>query len=173
MHNHLFVKQTHKNVKVAFTLFYMMLLIIIIIMVNSVIDKHFHWGFIVFLGITLILIIYLTKLFESFGIYLCNDKIYYKTIKTREIDVNKIVGIKIIKSEAKVNIAYPPFTLKDNNGKTLYSMIFLSKIEDEMKNYPYGDIEFLREYKKNVIMYSIYDKEMTEYFQEHKGTVLL
>ena len=66
----------------------------------------------------------------------------------KEVDINKIVGVKIIKSEAQVNLAWSSFDMKDNKGKNLYSIIFLSKIENGMKEYPYGDLEFIRTYKK-------------------------
>ena len=39
--------------------------------------------------------------------------------------INKIVGIKIIKAEAQVNLAWSPFIMKDKIGNLLYSMIRL------------------------------------------------
>ena len=46
-------------------------------------------------------------------------------------------------------------------------MMFLSRIEDGMKDYQYGDLEFKRKYGKRIIMQSVYDKRLIGYFKEH------
>ena len=120
--------------------------------------------FLIFLSL---LLLYLSKLFEGFGIYINNDKVYYKTLVRKKIDINSIVGLKIIKSEGQVNIAWSSFDMKDKEGKNLYSMIFLSRIEEGMKEYHYGDLEFKRDYRKSIIMQSVYDKRLIDYFKEH------
>ena len=63
---------------------------------------------------------------------------------------------------------YDTFDIKDKEGKKLYSMMFLLKIEEGMKEYQYGDLEFKRRYGKSIIMQSVYDKRLIDYF---KGTL--
>lgn len=114
--------------------------------------------------------LYLVKLFDTFGVYVKDGKIIYKTFKRKEIDMCTIVGVKIIKAEGQVNLAWSSFDINDNKGNALYSMIFLSNLENEMETYPYGDLEFIRKYKKSVIMYSTYDERLIEFFKEHIST---
>lgn len=158
-----FVKQSHKDIKTAFFLLYLCLLSVVI--VGMVVNKIFNVGFIIALTVVLILFVSLVKFFGSYGIYVTNEKIFYKTIRKKEIDIGTIVGIKIIRSKAQVNIAWPSFDIKDKKGDSLYSMIFLSEIEDGMKEYPYGDIEFLRRYRKGIIMFSIYDERLIAFLK--------
>ena len=132
-----------------------------------IINEKMKVVMIVFLIIFLFLLLYLSNLFDGFGIYINDDKVYYKTIKRKEVDINSIVGIKIIKSEGQVNIAWSSFDMKDKEGKNLYSIMFLSRIEDGMKEYPYGDLEFKRDYRKSIVMQSVYDEKLIDYFKEH------
>lgn len=84
-----------------------------------------NYGMIIFLAAFLLLFVYLSKVFGTFGIYIHDDRIYYKTIKRKEVDINSIVGIKIIKSEGQVNIAWSSFDMKDRKEKSLYNDILI------------------------------------------------
>lgn len=64
-----------------------------------------------------------------------------------------------------MNIAWSSFNIKSNNEHAMYSMIFLSDIENKMKQYPYGDLEFLRKYRKSIVMYSVYDERLIKFFK--------
>lgn len=171
MNKSIFIKQNYKNIKGAFLLMYIILFAIITF--GVVINARYC----IFGAVSLILILavfcYLIRLFDSYGIYVTDGRIYYQTLRRSEVDINRIAGIKIIKSEAQVNLAWSTFVLKDKNKNELYSMIFLSDIEDGMKNYPYGDIEFLRTYRQNVVMYSVYDEKLLEYISESKDDIII
>lgn len=164
MQDSYFVNQRHKCVKIALiNIFVCLYAIILAILIKAQII--YCWSFI-FLGIVLLLFIYIIKLFGSFGIYIIENKVFYKRFKKKQIDVNSIIGIKVIKSEIQTDLAWSPIDLKDKQGNRLYSAIYLSKIDSHMKNYPYGDIEFIRKYKNDIIMYSIYDKVMIDYLKQ-------
>lgn len=169
MNEQFFVKQSYKNVKVAFAILFICFFIVTII--GMIKNQQFYLGFAMFLVAMLILFTCLTKLFDSYGIYVVNGKLFYKTIKKREIDIKSIVAVRVIKSEAQVNLAWSTFDMKDKKGHSLYSMIFLSEIKDGMGEYPYGDIEFLRKYKKSVVMYSVYSKELIEFLTKNSANV--
>ena len=73
----------------------------------------------IFLIFLFLLLLYLSKVFERFGIYINDNKVYYKTLVRKEIDINSVVGLKIIKSEGQVNIAWSSFDIKNKEGKNL------------------------------------------------------
>lgn len=50
-------------------------------------------------------------------------------------------------------------------------MICLSDYEEGMKKYPFGDIEFIYKYKKNVVFYSVYDEKLLEYLKKHNADI--
>lgn len=165
MNKEIFVKQNHKNIKTLLLILYICFFCIsTIIMIANEKTRLIISIFLIFL---FLLLLYLSKLFEGFGIYINDNKVYYKTLSRKEININSIVGIKIIKAEGQVNIAWSSFDIKDKEGKNLYSMMFLSRIEDGMKDYQYGDLEFKRKYGKSIIMQSVYDKRLIDYFKEH------
>ena len=165
MNKEIFVKQNHKNIKTLLLILYICFFCIsTIIMIANEKTRLIISIFLIFL---FLLLLYLSKLFEGFGIYINDNKVYYKTLSRKEIDINSIVGIKIIKAEGQVNIAWSSFDIKDKEGKNLYSMMFLSKIEEGMKEYQYGDLEFKRRYGKSIIMQSVYDEKIIDYFKEH------
>lgn len=161
----IFVRQNHKNIKIVFLILYICFFCIsTIIMITN---ENVRFEMIIFLVVLFMLLSYLSNVFNGFGVYINDDKVYYKTLKRKEVDINSIVGIKIIKAEGQVNIAWSSFDMKDKEGKVLYSMMFLSNMEKGMKEYPYGDLEFKRRYRKSIIMQSVYDKNLIEYFKEH------
>ena len=165
MNKEIFVKQNHKNIKTVLLILYICFFCISTIIMFA--NEKARLVISIFLIFLFSLLLYLSKLFEGFGIYINDNKVYYKTLSRKEIDINSIVGIKIIKAEGQVNIAWSSFDIKDKEGKKLYSMMFLSKIEEGMKEYQYGDLEFKRRYGKSITMQSVYDKRLIDYFKEH------
>lgn len=114
MNRDYFIKQNHKNAIATFLiLFFCILVVVIMIVVRS---NTFYWGYVAFLLVTLFVCISLGILFDSRGVYINDKNIYYKVIVKKEIELNKIVAIKIIKSEGQVNLAWSPFALKDRQG---------------------------------------------------------
>ena len=104
MNKEIFVKQNHKNIKTLLLILYICFFCIsTIIMIAKEKTRLIISIFLIFL---FLLLLYLSKLFEGFGIYINDNKVYYKTLSRKEIDINSIVGIKIIKAEGQVNIAW-------------------------------------------------------------------
>jgi len=169
MDNNYFIKQSHKNAMATFLILFLCLLVVVTIIVVR--NNCFHWGYVAFLFITLFICISLGILFERKGVYVDDEHIYYKVITKKEIEIKKIVAIKIIKSEGQVNLAWSPFDLKDRQGNVLYSMICLSDYEVEMNKYPFGDIEFIHKYKKFVVFYSVYDENLLKFLKKHNANI--
>lgn len=169
MSENFFVKQNHKNNKMAFLILYMILFFITSLIITE--NKKYAIYGISALILLMIIIICMIRIFESFGIYIIDGEMYYKIIKKKKIDMNKIHAIKIINSEAKVNLAWSSFELKDDKREPQFSMIFLLEENENMKNYPYGDIEFINTYKVNVIMYSIYDEKLLKWIKERNNNI--
>ncbi len=165
MNKEIFVKQNHKNIKTVLLILYICFFCISTIIMFA--NEKVRLGMSIFLIFLFLLLLYLSKVFERFGIYINDNKVYYKTLVRKEIDINSIVGIKIIKAKGQVNIAWSSFDIKDKEGKNLYSMMFLTTIEEGMKEYQYGDLEFKRRYGKSIIMQSVYDERLIDYFKEH------
>ena len=128
----IFVKQNHKNIKTVLLILYICFFGISTIIMYA--NEKTRIVMSIFLILLFLLVLYLSKVFERFGIYINDNKVYYKTLLRKEIDINSIAGIKIIKAEGQVNIAWSSFDIKDKEGKNLYSMMFLSRIEDGMKD---------------------------------------
>ena len=168
MNEQIFVKRSHKDTKTALIVLYVCLFIVGVF--GVLVNDELIFEIIAFLIVAFILFLYLIKLFNTFGVYVKDKKKIYKTFKRKEIDIYTIIGVKIIKAEGQVNLAWSSFDIKDNKGNALYSMIFLSNFENEMEKYPYGDLEFMRKYKKSIIMYSIYDERLIEFLKEHIST---
>ncbi len=163
MKDNCFIKQNHRNIKVSFITVSILLFGITLLFVYRFKNMCFE-SFTIF-GLTILLFVFLEKLLNSFGVYVLNGKIYYKTIIKKEIDPNTIVGIKIIKSEATVNPVWSPIMLKDKNGNVMYSAIYLTEIRENMRNYPHGDLSFIIVYREDIAMYSIYDEEFIRYLK--------
>ena len=111
---------------------------------------------------------------EKNGLYIENSKIIYRIRKkNNKININNIVAIKIVKSEAGSRPARPTCYLKDSNGNQLYTLFFLSEVIETMQKYSDGDINFLKRYRKYVIFYTIYDEVLIEYIKSKKSNVML
>lgn len=95
------------------------------------------------------------------GLYICKKDVCYKMLRKRSIDVQKIVGIKIIRSYAYLRPIYCPLT--DLRRNPLFTVILLCSVQEEMNSFNKSDMEFMQTFHRDVICYAVYDKEAVEY----------
>ena len=90
---------------------------------------------------------------------------YYRNFKSTKINVEDIVGVKIIQayscSENK-----PFYPIKNAKGEMLYSAAFLRSVTEEMYHYKDGDLWFNREYRKHIICWTIYEQDAIDYLKD-------
>lgn len=118
------------------------------------------------IGILLVLNFMLVKFFNAMGLYVGNEKLFYKVLFLREINPSDIVGIKVIKARAVGGKYRGSYNLKNVKGKQLYSAIFLNKLDGKMIKYNRGDLEFISKYRSNVIFTIRYDFKAVKKIQE-------
>lgn len=166
----LFIKQTHTDFRVLFGIVYLVCLALFVLV--SVRNQSIHFLTIISLIILFILCLYISKLLNSFGVYINEDNIYYKKIKKYPIDTKAICAIKIIKSEIDGKYGCRP--VKDIHGNNMYSMIFLSGVTDYMYDYGYGDTMFLHEFKDYILFHTIYDDVFCDYIKaQNLGIIII
>lgn len=112
-----------------------------------------------------VLIFTLIKIFNTIGLYIIGNKLFYKNLSLKEVNPFDIVGVKVIKSRA-VGKYIGNYDLKTIKGKQLYSAVFLNKLDGEMIKYNRGDLEFISKYRSNVIFTIRYDFKAVKKIQE-------
>ena len=165
----LFIKQTHTDFRVLFGIVYLICLALFVLV--SVRNQSVHFLTIIFFIVFFILCLYISKLLNSFGVYVNENTIYYKRIKKQPIDTKAICAIKIIKSEIDGKYGCRP--VKDIYGNNMYSMIFLSGVTDYMYDYGYGDAMFLHEFKDYILFHTIYDNVFCDYIKTQNLDIII
>ena len=130
-----------------------------------------HWETISFLIVWLGLCWYVSRFFNSFGLYITETNIYYKKIKKHSVDLESVYAIKIIKSE--IDGKYGRRPIKDIRGNNMYSMIFLSGIAEHMYNYEYGDTMFMHEFKNYVLFHTVFNDDFLKHIKEYHPNVIV
>ena len=155
-----FFKKTHVDITAFFLLIYITLLILFCIIFGD----NFNVLIITSTVISLIFLL-LMRFYKGIGRYIDNDIIYEKKIKAKNINVNKIKGIKVIQAYSvggKYRGFYP---IQDNNGNFLYTAILLKDITDEMRDFIKGDLWFNQTFKSEIITSSVYVQDAVEYLK--------
>ena len=162
-----FVKKSYAPITALYTVFYIIIVTMFIVVAfkrNELPARN-----IIFLsGLTTLFIP--AYLLDKQGVYIKDDGLYYQVITKRKIDIEKIVALRIVKSETHTTSSTYSF-VHDNKGSYAYSIIALSKIDETMNNYPYGDMRFVSDYRKYVIFQTIYEQELIDYIIRHNKTV--
>lgn len=86
---------------------------------------------------------------------------YYKDWRERSIDVQEIVGIKIMQAYRHAHLCRIPLT--DRQGNPLFTIILLRSLDKNMYTHRVDDVYFREEFRRHVICYAVYDKEAVEY----------
>lgn len=103
------------------------------------------------------------KCLGKWGLYIDDEKLYYKGFRRKELSANDIRAIKISKAREAGNLHYGFYDLKDEDGKQLYSMMFLKEISNGMDWHDRGDMSFYSQYKEQILFYTIYDQSVIDY----------
>lgn len=155
----IFVKQSYTSFKVLFGMVFFICLILTIL--TAVRNKHIQYSWILFDVFVMIFCVIISKLLDGFGLYINNQNIYYKKFFKHAINLNSICAIKIIRAE--VDGKFGRRWVKDAHGNPMYSMIFLSNVENAMYSYQQGDTMFMHEFRNNVLFYTVLDKLAIEH----------
>lgn len=97
----------------------------------------------------------------KWGLYIQQGQVYYKAWRECSIDVQEIVGIKIMQEYVKAAYGYSPVT--DLRGNPLFSITLLRSLDGEMYTFDENDVYFRQKFRRDVICYAVYDKEAVEY----------
>lgn len=126
---------------------------------------------------TLILTLLLCRYLGTLGLYISDDKVYYKTFRRRQIDVQEIAAIRITKSVATTNsntTFHPNIEWKDIRGKQLYSMIFYHEYRPHsMHETDLGDRFFLDTFLDAVLFRTVYDSSALNYIKSVNPEVII
>lgn len=166
-----FVKKTHINTTIVCISAYMLFMSIYMLFLYRYPKKIFIIGLIIFVSTCLLFII--IKVFNDMGLYIENNRLFYKCLKSKEINPLDIVGIKIIKSRISGGLYRGCYDLKTIKGDCLCSAIFLNKVEKKMKNFDKGDIEFYGEYKGCIMFTVKYDAEMIKKITKINSEIII
>ncbi len=155
----IFVKQSHTDFKILFGIVFLICLALTIPITAR--NHKVQYNSIVFTILMLIICTSLSKLLNSFGLYIDGENIYYKKISRHKVNLSSICAIKIIIAETDGKFGRR--TIRDVHGNPMYSMIFLSDVEKTMYNYQQGDIMFLHEFRDCVCFYTVWDESALEH----------
>lgn len=155
-----FVKRTHINISAVVISMYILLLLILLLFIYRYPQILFGVGLLILL--TTILMIFFVKFLNGMGLYIKNDKLYYKSWLVKQINPYDIAGIKVIKSLSSGGRYRGFFELKDSNGNFLYSAIFVNKLKYGMRDQNRGDIMFNSRYKNYIMFSTVYDYKMID-----------
>ena len=122
----------------------------------------------IFLFITVLMVVSL-KL-NAAGLYIDGRKVYYKNGAVRTIDVNDIVGIKVIQAYG-CGGKYRGFYPLTSKGAPLYTAVILKEIVPTMYDYAKGDLWFNAEFKDQIICSVIYDKNAIDFLKGLNSTI--
>lgn len=100
------------------------------------------------------------------GFIIENDQLYYKSIKKKNYDINKIVGLHIVKDQ--LLLVYlgggTPWIIDiKKKGEYKYKIIYLK--DKNFENYEGGVIDFWFRHRKHILFITVYDKQVIEYFK--------
>lgn len=162
-----FVKQSHTSFKVLFGMVFLVCLSLVTLM--TVRNKCIQYGWMLFLAFVLAICIFMSRIFDGFGLYINGKDIYYKKFVRHIVDLNPICEVKIIKAETDGKFGRR--VVRDGHGNVMYSMIFLSDVESDMYNYQQGDTMFIHEFRNCVLFHTILDEPALEYITALKNDI--
>ena len=105
------------------------------------------------------------KYLNTFGLYIEDDNIYFKTLfRKKKINPEEIVAIKIARAVIKLSRAGEGANLIDRQGNQLYTMVFVNgeMLEEDLKK-DNSDNLFLTCYERYIICYCVYDQSIIDY----------
>ena len=100
---------------------------------------------------------------KTFGLYLSDGKIYYKTFRKRKIGIESVAAIKVIKASAHTRHGKDA-DLTNDSGNLMYTMIFLKEyISWRMHQEDLNDVSFRSLFREYILCYTVYDQSVIDY----------
>lgn len=162
-----FIKQSHTSFKPLFGMAFLMCLSLVILI--TIRNKCIQYGWVLFLAFVLAICIFMSRTLDGFGLHINGKDIYYKKFARHIIELNSICAVKIIKAE--IDGKFGRRLVRDVHGNVMYSMIFLSDVENAMSNYQQGDTMFIHEFRNYVLFYTVLDEPALEYITALKKDI--
>lgn len=97
------------------------------------------------------------------GLYIDNDRLYYKSIKKKNYDVNQIKGIHIAKAQIHIG-TFVNISVK-LKGQYKYKIIYLKDRDFESRSGDNGAYDFWYNHAKHILFTTVYDEQVIEYFK--------
>ena len=101
--------------------------------------------------------------FRKPGLYIENDKLIFKNILQKRIDIKDVAGLLILKSEFRTKHSYHYMKNGDKNFR--YSIIYLKEFDYRFADFNMGDIRFMSLHREDAYFYTVYDEEVIELFK--------
>ena len=111
-----------------------------------------------FLFVFFIVILLIVNYYKTVGLYIVEEKIYYKNFRKKHINPREIKGVIIIRSYSAGGKYRGFYPLKDNNGNSLYTAIFIRNITQDMLHFEKGDLWFIQNFKQYILTWIIYSE---------------
>ncbi len=146
-----FIPQNHKEIETIGT-FYTILIAIILVL-------FLLWDWRLFLFIALLasplLYMCLFLFLKKPGLYIEKDKLVFKRFLRKQLDVNDVAGLLILKSEYKTRYSYHYIKNRDKSFK--YSIIYLKEVDTRFADFKY--LHILSDARKSNIKKNVRSKE--------------
>ncbi len=155
-----FIPQNHKEIEKIGT--FCTILIAIIILIPFL---FCDWRISLFMVLLASPLLYmgLCPLLRKFGLYIDNDKIVFKTFFQKQLDIQDIKGLLILKSEYRTRYSYHYIKNKDKSFK--YSIIYLKEVDTRFADFNLGNMHFMSNHREDAYFYTVYDEEVIELFK--------
>ena len=108
---------------------------------------------------------FLIKYIYQAGLYIDGTNIYYKNFQKKQVDVNKIAAIKIVRATSEGGKYSNGSNLKSVDGKQLYSMLFLKEYMEWWmpQQKEMADCHFRANFGEYVLCSCVYDQSVIDY----------
>lgn len=134
--------------------------------VDSILKKEMRYFlsslFLFFVVIVMPLFFY--SIGKKAGLYIENDRIYYRAFRKKYYIAEDFAGLLILKSQLKSRYSSPEY-IKNKQGEFEYSIIYLNDTRPEFENYKGGEIDFTTYWARYVLFCTTYDERVIEYFK--------
>ena len=120
----------------------------------------------VFMTISILLVL-AEKWFSGIGLYIDGNEIYFKVFRCLYYNAEDIAAIKIMKAHRNESFR-GDVQLKNKDGSSKYTAIYLKSIEEQMPAYEIttgneSDLLFMQRFNKHILFTSVYDREAIDY----------
>ncbi|MCC8097275.1 MAG: hypothetical protein LIO44_01685, partial [Eubacterium sp.] len=118
------------------------------------------------------------KLKDTYGLYIKDGSLYYKTFRYKVVNPMDITAIKILKEQIH-NFSYPGRRHssegddKSSNENCLYRAFYLSKVNDKIKKFKGEEKGFISRFGENIMFVTVYDEDAVKKIMEMNPNIQL